>query len=413
MYRKKPISDLSKWSASHSGTTISLNDWPGINALQGMEAITAVFQYPPNEYIEFRSPGMNPENLSELRFYARRYYGQSVAKFRKHSDFEFKLQIGNTTEAGFVILETFYIPLYRRKNMEFVTLDVKDLGDFDTIRIIKMSDQPQRLNIAGFIVCTDETTFDIHDGLKEVLDRKIKFARGTLPAAVEAGAKKVALTDTSYMTRHTLLEFSEGELVEYHQIDGEVDPLTGEVAFTKEYDGLELQNSFSEACQVAIIVPAITSQKSAAYVEPAIYINGVLPNFASESKDFGLDLKYYFDSYKSDKVRLVFGDKEIQYPINLIVVTEKPELMDAINTEIFKLFGDYFVLQNNGLHYDVLYKNQQFDEGNLEGESDRTLHSIEIRSALPMGRQAKYMKFPLDLKVDTEVRSVIYGGIKK
>jgi hypothetical protein len=209
------------------------------------------------------------------------------------------------------------------------------------------------------------------------------------------------------------LEFSENGVVEYHQVEGEVDPQTGEVSFTNEYDGVEMKNAFSQDCKVAISVPAITSQKTAAYVEPAIYINGILPNFGAEGKDLGLDLKYYFDSYKEDKVRLVYGDKEILYPINLIVVTEKPELMDAINTEIFKLFGDYFVLQNNGLHYDVLYKNQQFDEGNLEGESDRTLHSIEIRSALPMGRQAKYMKFPLDLKVDTEVRSVIYGGIKK
>ena len=400
MQKSVAVSNLSAWFAHNA--VVEVNDWPHLKVFDGSNSIVAIFEEETDQYLDFTGD-FSSGDLPELRFYMRRYH-KVRQKYRTPDDFEFKLEVGTKTGTSFAVLDYWYLPIPNPKDFQLVNLDASALKgqSFNCFRIRKLKPGRQRVHISDFIFSDDNLVVDVFTELLSHLDKKITYPLGKLGYALPAGSTSLELPEIGHAGRHALLRIREGESEAYHQIAGEV--TNAPVTFSKEYDGEKTLIPFTAEAEVSVVVPCIISNKYAAYVEPGIYLNGILPNYRADGEGMS-DTGYHFDSYKDDRARRVSADANIPLPIKIIVVTEIPEVMSEINQKIFQLFGDYFVLQNNGLYYDVVYKDSSFEEGNLEGDSDRTLHSIDVHGTVHTGKETSYVRFPFDIDLNLTVRS--------
>lgn len=402
MQQKVSISEIDNWRSADN-VQFELNDWPHLQVFKGSISSLLAFPTEHNVAAEYKA-SIPVGDFPEFRFYIRRYH-KPKQHYRKVEDFEFKFEIGNFDDNDvFVPADTWYVPIEKPKDFQLVNIDVSHLKgqSFQGIRLTKLRVGEQRIHISDMILSQDNLVTDVYQELLANFHHKIQYLLGELGQDIANGAAGFRLPDTMNVTRHSVIEIREGDKIERHQIAGEV--IDAEVTFTKEFDGEVLVNDFSSAAQVFLTVPCIISNKFAAYAEPSIYLHGILPDYRGDG-ELTNDTQYFYDSFKADKCRRVSGDRDLTLPIKIIVVTEKPEIMNAVNQEIFRLLGDYFVLQNNGLYYDVIYKGSQFEEGNLEGDSDRTLHEIEVRGTMVTGKEKMYVRFPFETKVSVAVRS--------
>lgn len=397
------LNSIAGWVSSNTAkVSLVLNDFPSLKYLGEGSLRVNIKDSSKDVFFErVFSSSFDISDFEELRFVIQRRTKGS-RKYREVKDFSLKVSIGDTISSTYTPKDEWFVPMDTARVFNLVNIDVSGIDSFNTIRFTVAVDEIiEHYFIDNILVVKDEAIIDVLLAVKNLINNQLEFPLGKLGAAGIKDATSVFLSDWANVTRFSVIKITEGALSELHQIESDVsdgDAVSTEVSFSDEFDGRTLDNAFTIDADVSLIVPVQISSKFIRYVEPGITLSGFVPIMGMSrgpAKRLDSFRTGAFGSPANGQVGVHRDNRDVNVPITIEVRAEQPELMALINEFIYRNFEDDVQLSINGFKYDLIYNDNAFSEGDLEGESDSTIHDLTVMMNARFGAGRKFIGFPI------------------
>lgn len=383
---------ISGWTASSSAIELSVNKFRS-HILVGGVSLRIKTQMAKNVYFEkIYANSFDVSEYKNLRFAMSKYSEESDYSRDVFAEFKMKFSIGDTVTGVYTPKGEWFVPLFGKRTLDSVNVDISEIQSFNTIRFTVLDDNAEVWWLDNIIACNDEFVMDSLLAIKDQLDCKVKYSLGHPKAALVKGNEALELPDWVNVSRYSVIEISEGSLSEKHIVAGEVS--NGSVEFEDEatFNGKALLNNYTTAAVISLVVPALIAGKHAPMVVPGIYIAGLVP--LTDKAPLGEVLRDSF-STSTKKYRTVQAKRDIKLPVQIEVQCVLPELMISINNFIQHLFSDAGILLINGVKNDLTYEDTpRYDPGDLEGEIPYTIHYYSVEAIDMLDAEVSYVDIP-------------------